>query len=147
MRLLAPLRRRLMVLVRSAGVGGLATLVDLGALTLLVSGLGVDPRVASVPSLCLGIVVQFFGNKIVAFRDKRGSWLRQGAQFMGVEALGFIANVALFDLLVARSSFPYLAIRVVVTSLVYFGICLPLWSLIFTPSATNDPSLEKEQLS
>ncbi len=123
----------LWIVLRSSAVGLLATAADLAALALLVSGLGVDVRVASIPALCFGIGIQFVGNKLFAFGDKSKAWLRQGVQFMSVEAIGFGANILLFDLIVANTSLPYLPVRLVTTSLVYFGICLPLWSRIFKP--------------
>lgn len=133
---MAPRRllHRLAVLVRSLGVGVLATATDLGVLALLVSGFGLAPRVASVPALVLGIAIQFFGNKLLAFDDRRPQWLRQGAQFMAVEALGFVLNLVLFDRVMALTRLPYLPVRLATTSLVYFCVCLPLWSLIFKPS-------------
>jgi putative flippase GtrA len=123
----------LLTLLRSAGVGILATATDLGALAILVSVAGVSPRAASIPALVLGISVQFFGNKLFAFGDRSKDWLRQGAQFLGVEALGFVANLVLYDLMITHTHLPYLAVRMLTTSLVYFCICLPLWSRIFRP--------------
>jgi putative flippase GtrA len=127
--------RRLAVLVRSMGVGVFATATDLGVLALLVSGLGWSPRAASLPALLLGIVVQFLGNKLLAFDDRRPEWLRQGAQFMAVEALGFVANLVLFDRAMALTHLPYLPVRLATTSFVYFAICLPLWTRIFRTGA------------
>jgi putative flippase GtrA len=124
---------RLLILLRSAGVGALATLVDLGALAVLVSVLGVSPRVASAPALALGVATQFVGNKLFAFGDRSPRWARQGAQFAAVEALGLALNLLLFDLAVTHSPLPYLAARVLSTSVVYFAVCLPLWSRIFRP--------------
>lgn len=124
-------RRRLWVVLRSMIVGSLATVVDLALLALLVSGLNVPPRVASPPALAVGITAQFFGNKLFAFQDHSRAWLRQGALFMAVEALGFGVNLALYDLLIAHTTLPYLPVRMATTSLVYFGLCLPLWSRIF----------------
>jgi len=121
------------VVVRSAAVGLLATATDLVVLAVLVSGLGLSPRVASVPALVLGIGVQFVGNKWFAFGDRSSRWMRQGAQFLGVEAVGFVANLVLFDLAVTLTKLPYLPLRLLTTNLVYFIICLPLWSLIFRP--------------
>ncbi len=126
---------RLAVLVRSMGVGVFATATDLGVLALLVSGLGWAPRAASLPALLLGIVVQFLGNKLLAFDDRRPEWLRQGAQFMAVEALGFVANLVLFDRAIALTHLPYLPVRLATTSFVYFAICLPLWTRIFRTGA------------
>jgi putative flippase GtrA len=124
---------KLVVLFRSAGVGALATAVDLGALAILVSLFELSPRLASLPALALGIATQFVGNKLFAFGNRSRRWLRQGAQFAAVEALGLLLNLALFDLAVTHTPLPYLAARVLSTSLVYFAVCLPLWSRIFRP--------------
>lgn len=121
----------LATVARSAIIGILATLTDLTALALLVSGFGMSPRLASMPALALGIAVQFVGNKWFAFGDRSPAWLRQGAQFLGVETLGFVANLLLFDLALRFTHLPYLPLRLLTTNLVYFAICLPLWSLIF----------------
>lgn len=121
----------LWVVARSATIGLCATATDLVALAVLVSGFGVSPRAASVPALVLGIAVQFVGNKWFAFGDRSRAWLRQGAQFLGVETLGFVANIVLFDLAVTLTKLPYLPLRLLTTNLVYFALCLPLWSLIF----------------
>lgn len=134
------LRRRVAVVLRSFGVGGVATLVDLATLALLVSGFGVAPRVASLPALTLGIVVQFFGNKLVAFADDTPDWARQGAEFLGVEALGFVLNLVLFDRMMVLTRLPYLVARVITTSFVYFAVCLPLWSRIFKVGGTRETS-------
>ncbi|MBK7585499.1 MAG: GtrA family protein [Myxococcales bacterium] len=122
------------VVVRSAGVGLCATATDLIALAVLVSGFGLSPRIASVPALALGIAIQFVGNKWFAFADRSPNWVRQGAQFLGVESLGFVANLVLFDLALTHTHLPYLPLRLVTTNLVYFALCLPLWSLIFRPA-------------
>jgi putative flippase GtrA len=121
----------LAVAARSAAVGAIATVVDLVALLALVSVVGVPVRAASIPALSVGIAVQFVGNKLFAFGDRSGRWLRQGAQFLSVEALGFVANLVLFDVLVQHVQAPYLLLRIVSTAAVYFGLCLPLWSRIF----------------
>ncbi len=131
----------LLTLLRSAGVGILATATDLGMLALLVSVAHVSPRAASIPALVLGISVQFFGNKLFAFGDRSQKWVRQGAQFLGVETLGLVANLALYDLAVTHTKIPYLVARMLSTSLVYFCICLPLWSRIFRPEM---PQLEEQ---
>jgi len=119
------------VVARSASIGLLATATDLVVLAVLVSGLHLSPRVASLPALALGIAVQFIGNKWFAFEDHSRDWMRQGVQFLGVEVLGFVANIVLFDLAVTRTHLPYLPLRLLTTNLVYFGLCLPLWSRIF----------------
>ncbi len=121
----------MMTLARSAGVGAVATAVDLATLAVLVHALGVSARAASAPALCLGVVVQFAGNKLVAFRDRDPDWVPQAARFLLVEAAGFAANLALFDLAVRHVPAPPVALRLATTSLVYFGVCLPVWAQIF----------------
>jgi len=115
-------------------VGSIATIMDLGVLTFLVSGLGLSARIASAPALALGIAAQFVGNKLFAFGDRSRAWVRQGLQFLAVEALGFVANLGIFDLCMTHTRLPYLGVRLCTTNLVYFGICLPLWSCIFRPA-------------
>lgn len=132
-----PVLKKLWVTLRSAGVGIVATGVDLLALGLLTSWGGLDPRLASAPALTLGVIVQFVGNKLFAFGDRSERWVRQGIEFLAVEALGFTANLALFHLVVSHSALPVLPVRLLTTSFVYFAICLPLWSRIFT---TAEPS-------
>ncbi|MFO0760484.1 MAG: GtrA family protein [Byssovorax sp.] len=117
--------------MRSALVGGVATFADLASMALLVHGAGTSPRAASPIALALGIAFQFVGNKLFAFRDARPRWGRQAAQFLLVEAIGFTANLLLFDMLVRVSPLPLLLTRVLTQSIVYFGVCLPLWSRIF----------------
>lgn len=131
---------RLLVALRSMGVGGLATLVDLGLLVLLVSAAGLSPRLASPVALLCGVGLQFVGNKLVAFRDRSPRWAAQALRFAGVELLGFVANLWLFDVAVRFVPLPMLALRLVTTSLVYFALCLPLWSLIFRPTTQELPS-------
>jgi putative flippase GtrA len=117
---------------RSACVGVLATVTDLAALTLLTSVAGLHVRIASVPALALGIVVQFVGNKLFAFRDRDPRWRTQAIRFAGVEALGFIANLALFDGIVRVVVLPPVVLRLVTTNVVYFCVCLPLWGRVFS---------------
>jgi putative flippase GtrA len=114
-------------LVRSAGVGAVATLADLLTLALLTHGLGVAARAASAPALCVGVAIQFVGNKRFAFRDDDPAWASQALRFAAVEALGFVA-------------LPPVALRLVTTHVVYFGVCLPLWSRIFRhPASEGSP--------
>lgn len=136
---------RVWLVARSLLVGSLATLFDLGTLALLVHALGLDPRMASLPALSIGVVAQFFGNKLFAFQDFRADWVRQGLLFLAVEALGFLANLLLFHLAVTFTPLPILPLRLAITSLVYFGLCLPLWSRIFSrePAELSSPSASR----
>lgn len=126
-------------LSRSAVVGLVATGLDFLVLITLVSGLGMAPRSASLPALSLGIAAQFIGNKWLAFRDPSRAWLRQAALFLGIEALGFACNAVCFDRLLVLSHLPYVVCRVLSTAIVYFGVCLPLWSCLFSSANRSSP--------
>jgi putative flippase GtrA len=128
-----------LVLVRSMLAGGVATLVDLGTLTLLVSVIGVSPRVASLPALLLGGAANFLGNRHFAFRAASGDAKRQAVSF----GLVFVVTLALtgffFDLAmrvgVARVV-PYWIVRLIVSNIVYLGWSFPMFRLVFRPSTT-----------
>ena len=122
---------RVATLARGAGVGAIATVADLTTLAVLVHSFGVTARAASAPALVLGVVIQFVGSKLVTFRNRDRAWGSQALRFAAVEAVGFAANLALFDLAVRHVAVAPVALRLVTTNLVYFGVCLPLWSRIF----------------
>jgi putative flippase GtrA len=121
-------------LARSAVVGIAATVVDLLALLVLVQVVGLPPEVANVPALAFGVIAQFVGNKIFAFRcrDARPRVLAaQTGLFAAVEAGALVLNALAFHLLVASLHVPYPAARLVGSSVVYFGYSYPLWGKIF----------------
>lgn len=121
----------LRIRVKSAAVGALATLIDFAAMGALVSVLGQSPRLASPIALALGIACQFVGNKVFAFQDKSSAWGRQAALFAAAELFAYLANVALFDVMVRWVPLPYLAVRAGCQVVVYFCISMPLWSKVF----------------
>jgi putative flippase GtrA len=124
-------------LSRSAAVGLVATGLDFLVLIALASVFGVPPRIASLPALSLGILAQFIGNKWIAFRDSSGNWGRQAVCFLAIEALGFACNALCFDRLLVLTHLPYVVCRALSTSLVYFCVCLPLWSRLFSATPQN----------
>jgi putative flippase GtrA len=121
----------MVVLVRSAVVGIVATLVDLLALLVLVQIAGARPEVANVPALILGLAAQFAGNKVFAFRDRSPDLLGQGSRFLLVEAGALTLNAVAFHLAVTLTPIPYPAARLLGSSLVYFGWSYPLWRRVF----------------
>ncbi len=122
------------VVTRGALVGLAATLVDLSLLALLFDVARLPLRVASPLALLAGVAVQFVGSRAVTFRASRARWLPQALGFVAVEALSFAANVALTEVASRALHLPPTVVRVPVTSLVYFGVSLPLWSKVFRPS-------------
>lgn len=125
------LTSRIRIAITSGAVGVAATIVDLASLTVLVEAAGLPPRAANVPALAAGVLVQFAGNKWLAFRDRSPDLARQGALFLLVETLAFALNAMLFDHLTGAGRVPYLPARVLVQLVVYFGFSLPLWSRVF----------------
>ncbi len=121
------------VLKRSAIVGILASLADLGLLALLIDGLQMSPAWANLPALTFGLLIQFIGNKHYAFRDRSPQLLRQGSLFLAVETGAFLLNAALFHLLSPILGLPWILARALATSGVYFGFSYPLWGRIFRP--------------
>ena len=128
---------RFATLLRSGAVGIVATLVDLATLWLLVEIVGLAPAWANVPGLAAGVAVQFFGNKLFAFRDRSPDYLRQGSLFLLVEVGSFALNALAFHCLTIFTPVPYLLARLMATAAVYFGFSYPLWRRIFSPSPTR----------
>jgi putative flippase GtrA len=127
-------KQRLWTLVRSYLVGIPATASDLGLLWLLVGGLGLSKELANVPSLLAGVLVQFFGNKFFAFRDRSPNLLRQGVLFALIEVGTLFLNWLAYHLLVTYTDVHYLLARMIGTAGVYLAFSFPLWGLIFRPT-------------
>ncbi len=125
-------RHRLRSTLRSLVVGGLSTALDLAALALLVHGAGVSARLAGPVALAAGVLAQFVGNKLFAFEDRSPAWAKQAGLFMGIEAIAFGMNCALFDVAIRTApDTPILLTRVATQACVYLLFCLPLWGLVF----------------
>jgi putative flippase GtrA len=116
-------------LEKSVVVGAAATAADLGALTLLIEGVGFTPRAANVPALLVGVLVQFLGNKLFAFGDRSRAWLAQGLAFAAVELGALALNALLFHLVC--DALPYLMARAATSAAVYLLYSYPLWGRIF----------------
>ncbi len=119
-------------LIRSAGVGAVATGLDLALLSVFVKGFGWTQEVANLPALLGGLAAQFVGNKYFAFRDRSRAFVRQGLLFGIVEAAALALNAGLFHLVVTVSNAPLLAARLLATVAVYFGFSYPIWTRILS---------------
>lgn len=122
-------------LVLSSGVGLVATLVDLYALTALVELFGWSAQQANVPALLLGACAQFVGSRYLVFQAQAGSWLAQGAGFSIVELGTLALNGLLFSLFVNIA--PYPLARLVSTALVFVAFSFPLWRCVFRRSVNQ----------
>ncbi len=120
--------------LRAIVAGGAATFVDLAVLFVLVSLVGLAPRVANVPSLTLGAIVGFFANRHFVFRAGHGSLPKQAALYVVVELFSLALNAVLFDLamraLVHRPDLSVPA-RLITSHLVFLGFSYPLWRFVF----------------
>ena len=126
------MRRARAVFVRSVLVGLVATAVDVGALVLLIHVGGLSPAIANVPALLLGVLLQYLGNKHLAFGDRSKDHLRQGGLFALVELGAVLLNAAGFHVLVTATPIPYGLARLLVTLAVYCAFSYPLWTRIFS---------------
>ncbi len=117
--------------LRASAVGIVATLVDLGTLTLLVEVLGVSKVVANWPSLLLGVTVQFVGAKYAVFKAGDGPWVRHLTGFVLAEIGTYVLNGLAFHFLVTLTPVPYLAARLVGTFVVFVTFSYPVWKWVF----------------
>jgi putative flippase GtrA len=128
--------QKLLQLVRAFLAGGAATMVDLGVLTLLVSGLHVGPRIASIPALIAGGVISFFANRHWVFQARSGSLPVQAALYALVEIIALLLNGILYDgamrtpLMQAHPAW-YAPLRLVTSHIVFLIWSFPLWRFVF----------------
>jgi putative flippase GtrA len=129
--------RRIAQLLR-AGIAGLAaTGSDLATLAILVSVLHVDPRLANVPALLVGGIVNFIGNRHFAFRAQDGHVGKQAVGYTAVELVALALNGLLYDLVlrtVPEATHVYWAVRLVTSHLVFLCWSYPLWRRVFRVS-------------
>jgi putative flippase GtrA len=131
----SPPRRDRFRVLRALLAGGAATLADIGVLALLVALIGLSPRVASIPALLAGGVVNFLGNRHFAFRATEGSLPKQAVLYAIVELAALGANGLLFDivmrLLPPGLAWAYVPVRLVTSHIVFLAWSYPLWRLVF----------------
>jgi len=113
-------------------VGAAATLADLASLAILVQTFEFSPQQANVPSLIIGSLVQFFGNRYISFHGAReGKIAKQMFGFFIAEMGALALNAILFYALVTWTSLSYAIARPLGTFVVFFGLSYPAWRYIF----------------
>jgi putative flippase GtrA len=130
--------RRIAQLLRAGVAGVAATASDLVTLALLVSVFHVDARLASVPALVVGGVVNFLGNRHYAFRAGRGDAGKQAAGYTAVEVVALALNGLLYDTvmrLVPAARPLYWLVRLITSHAVFLGWSYPLWRRVFAVPA------------
>ena len=121
-------------LLRAGLAGVAATGSDFAALAVLVSVLHVDPRVANVPALLAGGVVNFLGNRHFAFRAQAGHVGKQAAGYAAVEIVALAMNGLLYDAVLRaepQAAPLYWLVRLVTSHLVFLLWSYPLWRRVF----------------
>ena len=137
---------RLIVLLKSSGVGLVATLCDLGTTTILVRCFGLSKQAANIPGLIPGVVAMFVGNKYFAFEDKSKNVLKQGLTFAVIEAVGVGLNALFFHLIVTWFDWHEVIARIVGTNITYLGFSFPMWNwLVFKLPQPAEAKPQEEQ--
>ena len=132
--------KKLLQLARAGLAGLAATGADLVTLAVLVSVLHLDPRVANVPALLVGGVVNFVGNRYFAFRAARGHAGVQAAGYTAVELVALALNGLLYDVvlrLVPGARPAYALVRLATSHAVFLGWSYPLWRRVFAVPQTG----------
>jgi putative flippase GtrA len=125
---------RVVQLLRAGIAGIAATGSDLLTLALLVSVLHVDARVANVPALVVGGVVNFLGNRHFAFRAGGGDVAKQAVGYTVVELIALALNGFLYDLVlrtVPGATHAYWLVRLATSHAVFLCWSYPLWRRVF----------------
>jgi len=129
--------RELATLIRSFVAGAAATLVDLAVLYTWVAVVGLSPRLASLPALVAGGVVNFFGNRHFAFRARGGSLRRQAMLYAVTELVALALNGLFYDAVVRSvhpSAIGAVVVRLITTHVVFIAFSYPIWRKVFRPA-------------
>jgi putative flippase GtrA len=133
--------QKLLTLLRAGIAGIAATGSDLATLTVLVSVFHLEPRVANVPALVVGGVVNFLGNRYFAFRAHQGHAGKQVAGYTAVELVALGLNGVLFDAalrLLPGARAVYWLVRLATSHAVFLFWSYPLWRRVFAVPAHRD---------
>lgn len=126
---------RISELARSLLAGGAATLTDLAVLTAWVTVLHGSARGGNVPALIAGGIVNFVGNRQLAFRDaKHGALEKQVVGYLLVETVALLSNGVLYDLtlrLFPDAAHLYWLVRLATSNVVFLLWSYPLWRRVF----------------
>jgi putative flippase GtrA len=89
-------RRHAAELIRFAGVGGVAYVVDIGLFNLMFLGLDWPDWLAKIVSAVIAMTVAFFGNRHWTWRERRGSAAahRQYALYFFFNGIGLLIALA-----------------------------------------------------
>ena len=99
----AALRRRQnwIQLVKFCVVGASGYAVNLGVYSLLLKGAGLHYIAAATGSFIVAATNNYTWNRLWTFRGQRGHVVYQGARFLVVSAVAYLANIGVLALLVS----------------------------------------------
>lgn len=126
--------KRIAELLRAGVAGVAATGSDLATLALLVSVLHVDARMANIPALLVGGIVNFLANRHYAFRAAAGHVGKQAVGYTAVELVALALNGLLYDTVlraVPGAVHLYWLVRLATSHAVFLGWSYPLWRRVF----------------
>ncbi len=104
-------------------VGSTAAAVHFGVVVALVSAFDVAPLSANVAGWLIAFSVSFTGHLNLSFRDEQAPPLRAGLRFFAISAAGFLANEAMYAVLLHWSGLSYavaLAVVLIVIALITY---------------------------
>jgi putative flippase GtrA len=96
--------------------------------------LHVDARVANVPALVVGGIVNFIGNRHFAFRAKAGHLGKQAVGYTAVELVALAMNGFLYESVLRtapQTAHLYWLVRLVTSHVVFLTWSYPMWRLVF----------------
>jgi putative flippase GtrA len=126
--------KRIAELLRAGVAGIAATGSDLATLAFVVSVLHVDARMASIPALVVGGLVNFLGNRHYAFRARAGHIGKQAVGYTAVELVALALNGLLYDTVlraVPGAAHVYWLVRLITSHAVFLGWSFPMWRRVF----------------
>lgn len=98
-------------MVKFAMAGGIGAFIDLGSLTFFVESLGMDERLAVIPSTLSAVVVVFLLNKYFTFKNKEKKLGTQAFKFAIVYGVAIVSNIGISTLLITLG-FHYLLAKI-----------------------------------
>lgn len=85
-------------------VGGSGYVINLGVFALLAGNMGVHHSLAAIGAFCVAVMSNFFWNRHWTFEPGDGHPAFQAARFFAVSFAALVINLAVLEVLIARTS-------------------------------------------
>lgn len=103
-------------LFRFLGAGALSSMIDIGLLFVLCTGLGLWYLPAAAVSYCCGILVNYGMNKYLTFHDGTTGHLTQFTSFVVISVSCLFVNLCIIWLAVEFAGLNYIAAKLIATA-------------------------------